>query len=871
MTIHKALHFQKTSRGANGRSAEIEAFLGGQTLPATALAISVVASVANGVNVVSFVGHFYAHGFHTSWVVAGTLFASTLTATAVVPLLYGLRVASIFQYLRLRFDNKVGITACLVYFVLSVVYDSSHVTPPLRPITDFNITEYMFRMNMDITSDDTFWSCLIGGLPYIVVRMGFDQMVVQRYMAARTLRAAKIIAVAGAAFVVLFFLLVTISAAYIIYWYRDCDPFVRGDISNYDQLFLSLYASASGPFAGLILLAISSPWVNAKGAAWSSMAVCLLQLWHAVGKSFFTEPLAPVFVGTLDRCPLVEKNSSIGIENLGATPDSVLTSRSQVFPLYQLSFFWSSFIGGVKTCHDNLSFTSPLFLNLWRRFKFFANMVQVEKEAKNGGVTLLHNDEDVGEKTGCGTEMSFLQEEKYIFKENWHPHISLPAATLTMHPTKDLDIYDCVVFGVLTVVGYLKTPRCGNGTDAEIEAFLGGQTLPAAALAMSVVASVANGMNVVSFVGHYYAHGFHSIWVLAGTLFASTLTVTAVVPLLYGLRVASIFQGGLRGVVWADCVQALVMFLAPITIIAKVVYDSNRVTPTLRSITDMNVTEYMFRIAITGAAFVLFFFLLIAIAAVYIIQWYRDCDPYVRGDISSYDQIVPYYIKQSLSGVATLRGLFLAGLLGATTSIRKRNHNDHVCYRCSNDGHSLAVVPFAVCISLGSLRWAHPARYIFSVGQCKRRFLGKFGGLFAPALARRWEKFFHRGARTGVFGSEVFPLYELSFFWSSFIGALLTMVLGTALSILTGGVETCKGNLSLTSPFFLNLWRRFKFLGEMIQIDKEATNGGVTLLRNDEDVDEKTSHGTEITNCKEHKYIFKAGQLTTGICNEVSL
>lgn len=49
-----------------------------------------------------------------------------------------------------------------------------------------------FRMNVDITSDDNFWSCLIGGLPYILVRMGFDQMVVQRYMAASNVRAAKV-------------------------------------------------------------------------------------------------------------------------------------------------------------------------------------------------------------------------------------------------------------------------------------------------------------------------------------------------------------------------------------------------------------------------------------------------------------------------------------------------------------------------------------------------------------------------------------------------------------------------------------------------------------------------------------------------------
>ncbi|XP_075724237.1 sodium-coupled monocarboxylate transporter 1-like [Rhipicephalus microplus] len=197
------------------------------------------------------------------------------------------------------------------------------------------------------------------------------------------------------------------------------------------QLFLSLYASASGPFAGLILLAISSPWVNAKGAAWSSMVVCLLQLWHAVGKSLFSKPPAPAFVGTLDRCPLLEKNSSFGTENLGAPPHTVVPSRSHIFPLYELSFFWSSFIGalltillgtalgvltgGVKACGNNVSLTSPLFLNLWRRFKFFANISQVDKESKNGGSTLLHNDEDVGEKTSRVTKMRNSEEEKCIF------------------------------------------------------------------------------------------------------------------------------------------------------------------------------------------------------------------------------------------------------------------------------------------------------------------------------------------------------------------------------------------------------------------------------------------------------------------------
>ncbi|XP_075726105.1 sodium/iodide cotransporter-like [Rhipicephalus microplus] len=242
---------QKTSRVGNGKDAEIETFLGGQTLPAIALAMSVVASVANGVNVVSFVGHYYAHGFHSIWVVAGTLVASTLTVTAVVPLLYALRVASIFQYLRLRFDNKVGITACLVYFVLSIkkptdvsarksLREEEHIDAKPTPISAQGSPKPSMNdqktMNFDITSDDNFWSCLIGGLPYIMVRMGFDQMVVQRYMAARNLRSAKTIAITGAAFVLFFFLLIAIAAVYLIQWYRDCDPYVIGAISSYDQI-----------------------------------------------------------------------------------------------------------------------------------------------------------------------------------------------------------------------------------------------------------------------------------------------------------------------------------------------------------------------------------------------------------------------------------------------------------------------------------------------------------------------------------------------------------------------------------------------------------------------------------------------------------
>ncbi|KAL3195984.1 hypothetical protein MRX96_001744 [Rhipicephalus microplus] len=124
----------------DGSGVEQEAFLGGRTLPSYALAVSVVASTANAVSIVGFVGHYFAHGFHFMWPGAAIPLAAAVAATVMVPLLYRLRVASVFQYLRMRFDNKVGTTACIVFFILSQilgavgVYSSAIAVSTMFPI-----------------------------------------------------------------------------------------------------------------------------------------------------------------------------------------------------------------------------------------------------------------------------------------------------------------------------------------------------------------------------------------------------------------------------------------------------------------------------------------------------------------------------------------------------------------------------------------------------------------------------------------------------------------------------------------------------------------------------------------------------------------
>ncbi|KAL1417998.1 hypothetical protein MTO96_005985 [Rhipicephalus appendiculatus] len=436
----------------------------------------------------------------------------------------------------MRFDNKVGITACVVYFLLSqsigavgifssaiavstmfpipllysnigiglagtiytalgglrgvvwadcaqavvmffspiviiakVLYDANTVTPPLRPMSDANVTEFAFRLTFDVTNDENLWSGIAGALPFGFVRTGFDQMVVQRFMAARTIRQAKVIALAGPIFVLVYFIIGELTGVSIIYWFRDCDPVLRGAIKSYDQivpyymmknladvpllrglflaglvgaststvssivnshaaifyvdvvtpyvklnvkkaviafasgtnhdiggaiavpylgtaarLFMSFYSSVAGPFSGLFLLALSSPWVNAKGAGCATLLVCIFLLWHAVGRGLSDIPPVPVLPKSLDRCPLHSNASDLNDYSASVAGVEDVAS-SNVFPLYLVSFYWISFIGalltiilgtalslwtgGHKTAHRNVRLTSPVFLNIWKRFR----------------------------------------------------------------------------------------------------------------------------------------------------------------------------------------------------------------------------------------------------------------------------------------------------------------------------------------------------------------------------------------------------------------------------------------------------------------------------------------------------------------------
>ncbi|XP_065285805.2 sodium-coupled monocarboxylate transporter 1-like isoform X2 [Dermacentor albipictus] len=339
------LYFSFGQRARDGGTSE--AFLGGRSLGALPLSLSVLASLVTAVGVVGLTAHFYRYGLHLLWASITVFCLVPFIARVVVPVIYRLRVTSVFEYLRLRFGNKVGVTACACYFVLNqmqgaisifaagvavsmsfhlplvwscvaigfagtlytamgglravvwadavqgvlilvcpmtilvkILYDSvydasANASAARRPFGDIDLKPYIFRASLDFTTDENVWACSVGLLAGHIYRMGMDQMVVQRYAAARSLPEAQRTVMAGSVLLVVSTSFLAVVAMALVYWYRDCDPILSGTIHKIEQLIpLYVHTRLSGipGFSGLFLTGVVSATLSTVTSAVNSLA-----------------------------------------------------------------------------------------------------------------------------------------------------------------------------------------------------------------------------------------------------------------------------------------------------------------------------------------------------------------------------------------------------------------------------------------------------------------------------------------------------------------------------------------------------------------------------------------------------------------------
>lgn len=324
---------------------------------------------------------------------------------------------------------------------------------------------------------------------------------------------------------------------------------------------------------------------------------------------------------------------------------------------------------------------------------------------------------------------------------------------------------------------YFSLRRKARSADTTAEVFLGSRALRSFPLAASVVASLISSTGLVGFTGHFYAYGFHLIWNGLNTIAVAPLVACLFLPVFYALRITSVFEyirlrfnsaisltacgiylfltqsigalsifaasltiatifgvpliwcnivigvcgtlytalGGLRGVVWTDCMQLVFILLGPVTVIAKIIIDSGSSIGASHALRELDLRTYIANVTLdithdenvwsalvastTAAIYrvgldqvvvqrclasrtlggaqrtvLMGSFMLVAVYAVNLsvtmalIVWFWGCDPKLSGAIESYDQILPYYVKAFLVHIPGFTGLFLAAVVSAATS-----------------------------------------------------------------------------------------------------------------------------------------------------------------------------------------------------------
>ncbi|XP_077539075.1 sodium-coupled monocarboxylate transporter 2-like isoform X2 [Haemaphysalis longicornis] len=497
-------------RKARSADTAAEVFLGGRALRAIPLAASVVASLFSSMGLVGMAGHFYAYGFHLMWNGLTTLFMAPIAAHLFLPVFYDLRITSVFEQsvgalsilaaslaiatvfevpllwcniligfggtLYTAFGGLRGVvwTDCLQLLLIllgpgavitKIVFDLKHSTSTPKHFATLDAGQYFGNTAFDITHDENVWGPLLGSSMACLYRLGLDQVVVQRYMACRTLSKARRTLFMGAGMLLIICIFSVAMTLTLIVWFQGCDPQLAGAIRRYDQILpfyvkhylgqfkgftgiflaavvcaatsttssiinsqaavlyvdalsqlfpnidshlklvtrtlafflgavMTLYScvcvylgsitrvilmvksAATGPFTGLLLLAVGFPFVHSKGAGTSTLLMLAFQmfiLWQDVHYG----PRAPRMPATLNDCPdnrtfiYGRKNNSSG-----ALPKSDA-------PLFRLSPCWSCFFSTFATVFLGLAISlasgehrqpkahvkhlNKWFVRLWRK------------------------------------------------------------------------------------------------------------------------------------------------------------------------------------------------------------------------------------------------------------------------------------------------------------------------------------------------------------------------------------------------------------------------------------------------------------------------------------------------------------------------
>uniref|UniRef100_G1R1S4 Solute carrier family 5 member 5 n=1 Tax=Nomascus leucogenys TaxID=61853 RepID=G1R1S4_NOMLE len=280
------------------RSAE-DFFTGGRRLAALPVGLSLSASFMSAVQVLGVPSEAYRYGLKFLWMCLGQLLNSVLTALLFMPVFYRLGLTSTYEtpslltrptlclqmlytgiviYAPALILNQVtglDIWASLLSTGIICTFYTAVVSGPGNPLHTgdrahcVSCGETLGFFNPDPRSRYTFWTFVVGGTLVWLSMYGVNQAQVQRYVACRTEKQAKLALLINQ---VGLFLIVSSAACcgiVMFVFYTDCDPLLLGRISAPDQymplLVLDIFEDLPG-VPGLFLACAYSAPVLVHGA-----------------------------------------------------------------------------------------------------------------------------------------------------------------------------------------------------------------------------------------------------------------------------------------------------------------------------------------------------------------------------------------------------------------------------------------------------------------------------------------------------------------------------------------------------------------------------------------------------------------------------
>ncbi|KAF0307875.1 Sodium-coupled monocarboxylate transporter 2 [Amphibalanus amphitrite] len=381
---------------------------------------------------------------------------------------------------------------------------------------------------------------------------------------------------------------------------------------------------------------------------------------------------------------------------------------------------------------------------------------------------------------------------------------------------------DYAVFGMLLALSlaigvYFGLCKRHEMTDAA-GYLLGGRNMGVLPAAMSLIASFMSAITLLGTPAEVYQYGTQYVVIGFSYLLVMPAAAYLYMPVFFDLQLISVYEGGMKAVLWTDTIQMIIMFGAMLAIIIKgsldvggfgsvwhaadegerleflnfdpspgvrhtvwtLVVGGYFTWVTIYGVNQAQVQRYLCVPTKRKAAHaiwinllgLLFLLIVCSYAGLVIYAKYRTCDPLTSGSVSTSDQLFPLFVMDTMGEIPGVPGLFVAGIFSGALSTVSSGINSLAAITLedfiipnrkeplSHERQALITQVLAVVFGILGFVLVFVAEQLGDILQAALSLYGMVGGpllgLFTLGMFFPWANY--KGAMSGVF-SGLFVIF----------------------------------------------------------------------------------------------------------------